>query len=353
MRSRLIIRTLCVAALLSAMPAKAAGRIDLAALHTAIASDDIKLLQTTTIPASVLNKQDKFGYAPLLIACATDKPEIAALLIDKGAEVNKASLDGKTALMFAADHGHLPLVKKLLSKGARLNVQDKMGYTALFYAAERGHMDILKYLLSKGADPRLKAQHGRTLLMVLAGNAAASREIVALVHRKGVDINAYDSESRLTALSINTMFRGRLEVFNYLLANKADVNWKDGFGRTPLLYTLINREHTKAAALLNNGAKAGEVRYEGLTPLMLAAIQGNKKLAELLISKGAKPGLTDKKGRTALDLAKAKRHKALVSYLGRFADKKTTGQAKRPLRKRRQKTAGKPRQVQERARSGK
>ncbi len=316
------IRVFCVLVILSA--AVQAGGFDLPALHSAIAGDNLKLLKTLSIPASVLNKQDKFGYAPLLIACATDKAEIAALLIDKGAQVNQASHDGKTALMFAADHGRLALVKKLLARGARINAQDKMGYTALFYAAERGHMQVLEWLLSKGANPRLKAQHGRTLLMVLAGNRAATRDIVALVHRKGVDINAYDSENRLTALSANTMFKGSLEVFRYLLANKADVNWKDGFGRTPLLYALLGREYDKAVALINKGAKVKGVRYDGLTALMLVAAQGNREIAELLISKGADPAARDKKGRTALDIAKANRHRKLAGYLGRFV---TAGKA--------------------------
>lgn len=287
-------------------------------IHKAIEKNNLQLLQRLAGSKATINKKDVFGYTPLIFACALKKPKIAKWLIHHGAKINSKTVRLKTALMYAADHGDVELIELLVKQGAKIDTQDKMGYTALFYAVERGHDKAISSLMVLGADPSIKAKKGRNVVMIWAGHPSASVAILEKFHKKGADLTAFDTESNFSALSVNTMFRGNFNVFKYLVDNKADVNWVDMHGRTPLIYAVLNRQVKKIAYLIEKGAKVNKSRYKGLTPLMLASQQGNYLVAEMLVSSGAKTELRDKKGRTALDHAKERGHKTIVTYLDKF-----------------------------------
>jgi ankyrin repeat protein len=72
-----------------------------------------------------------------MLGVINDRPDVVALLLERGAEVNAQSGSGWTALTFAVWKGDAGLVRTLLSQGARPNVIDKQGWTPLDYAPPR------------------------------------------------------------------------------------------------------------------------------------------------------------------------------------------------------------------------
>lgn len=104
-----------------------------------------KLLATGKVD---INGFDEAGCTPLHFACDRGVTEIAALLLQAGANVRAVDSDGSTALHFAAvsDEGGslIPLAQLLLDNGASVTVADNDGCTAAQVAESREMRDFLQ-----------------------------------------------------------------------------------------------------------------------------------------------------------------------------------------------------------------
>jgi ankyrin repeat protein len=78
-------------------------------------------------------------------------PEIAQLLIERGADLNLRNGNGGTALMFATLFGRNNLVKILVEAGADQTIADVRGLTALHLAGQQGNEEA--WALLGGAAP--------------------------------------------------------------------------------------------------------------------------------------------------------------------------------------------------------
>ncbi len=142
------------------------------------------------------------GTSALVLAVMSARYEMAAFLLDRGADPNAAA-QGWTALhqivwtrrpnrgfntVFQAPKGRvdsLSLVETLLAHGADINARvttrraprtvtgrnllKVTGTTPLFLAAHRVDVDLIRLLLQSGADPLLPNEDGTTPLMAAAG----------------------------------------------------------------------------------------------------------------------------------------------------------------------------------------
>jgi ankyrin repeat protein len=173
------------------------------------------------------------GLNAFLLAAANAHYELAAWLLDRGADPNAAP-QGWTALHQVswvrkagvsgsnnpAPEGSgavdsLEFVRKLVAKGATLNARvtkrpgmgvttlNSIGATPLLLAARTADADLMRLLASFGADPLLPNEDGTTPLMVAAGIGTQSPgedpgtepevlEAVAVALELGNDLNAVD-----------------------------------------------------------------------------------------------------------------------------------------------------------------
>ena len=92
---------------------------------------------------------------------------------------------------------------------------------------------------------------------------------------------------------------GNVEAVKKYLAAGMDVNTKDGYGATPLLYAAEYGYNDVAELLITNGA----------------AYNGHTKIAELLLSKGANVNWNDEFGSTPLQYATDRGHKETIALL--------------------------------------
>jgi len=93
-------------------------------------------------------------------------PDIANVLVNKGADINGKSTIGFAMAHYIAQDGKSELFKLLHTLGADLNVQNRVGGTPLHVAAFFGHTDCVSVLLELGANQDIKNKYGETALVV-------------------------------------------------------------------------------------------------------------------------------------------------------------------------------------------
>jgi len=92
--------------------------------------------------------------------------EIAAVLIDAGADVNKESVLGTPLMNAATNRWNEEIINLLIKYKADVNKTDKNGRTALFYAFSSSNDDIVSLLIQAGADTNIKDKDGRTYMEI-------------------------------------------------------------------------------------------------------------------------------------------------------------------------------------------
>ena len=116
--------------------------------------------------------------------------------------------------------------------------------------------------------------------------------------KKGVDINERDNFGR-TPL-IYAALNGHDRIINLLLESHADIHAKDDFDQTAFI-AAVNRGHVNTAEiLLKNGADPSIPNSEDMLPIFIAFEREDFEMVGLLLKYGIKINTIDKKGRTVL-----------------------------------------------------
>jgi len=214
------------------------------------------------------------GESAMNLAVANAHYELAAMLLDAGADPNAAG-QGWTALHTVTwirqpgYLGHAPaptgsgnmssieFVMKLVDKGADVNARMKSsavrgsglngrGATPFLLAARTGDTELMRLLVKLGANPLLPTADNTTPLMVAAGGGTASPgedagtpaevlEAVNLAIELGNDVNAVDKNGE-TAIH-GAAYKQVPTAAQYLLDHGAKIevfNHKNSHGWTPL-----------------------------------------------------------------------------------------------------------------------
>ncbi|HEX9160426.1 MAG TPA: ankyrin repeat domain-containing protein [Thermoanaerobaculia bacterium] len=113
---------------------------------------------------SLIDTRSPDGFPPLGLAIFFRHPQIAKLLIERGADVNSVSTNKQhvAPVHAAAAVGDVAMMKLLLERGANANAKQESDYTPLHEAAGRGNTEMAQLLLAHGADLHAKASDGST-----------------------------------------------------------------------------------------------------------------------------------------------------------------------------------------------
>ena len=153
----------------------------------------MEILLSNPKAAAAVNKPDKSGWTPLMVACSKSHGDVSVvnLLLKHNAKVDHADKDGKCATHIAAASGDHNVLQALIGYSpSSANLRDSKQNTPLHYAAERGENSCCVVLL----------KHDPTV------------------------VNAKNSKHR-TPLWL-ACERGDSSCATYLLRNKADSNVK-------------------------------------------------------------------------------------------------------------------------------
>jgi ankyrin repeat protein len=236
-------------------------------------------IQTPQIPGRRLSsagRAPRAGTSALILGVANAHYELAALLLDAGADPN-ASGPGYTALHVitnvrkpgggdndpppqgSGNMTSLQLVKKLAEHGADLNARmtkkvnfgltglNTLGATPFFLAAKTADAELMRVLAALGADPMLTNADNSTPLMAAAGlgtrspgeDAGTESEVLEALQVAldlGNDINAVDNNGE-TAMH-GAAYKNIPAVVEFIARKGAKIeiwNRKNKHGWTPLI----------------------------------------------------------------------------------------------------------------------
>lgn len=339
--------------------ARIGGPVDNGVRPLHVAARNGRIEMTKLLLASGANPKERsgkgFGWTPLHYAARSGKPEpeIARLLLAKGADVNAKDDSERTALHFAAGNDSsmyaniIMLAKALLDAGAKVEAADNSGHTPLYNAIISGPIDAvallldrganvntgvnirgsltplglavhakstitMKLLVERGANPNFTLKDGRTLLYQSLMDG--SYDLAGLLLDKGADLDT-------TLESI--VGTGKTEPVLWLLGRGVDVNARYRRGETLLHWAMDGyaRNLEMTQTLLTKGANSNSRDNEGNTPLLrlFARYGGDGDLARfseriaVLLEKGADLKVRNNKEETLLYRAVAADLPALTS----------------------------------------
>ena len=138
------------------------------------------------------------GSTPLACVCINGTPDLAELLLTRGADPNLAAPDGGLRPLDAASL-HYEVMKVLLEHGANPNLPFDGDRTALLEALRSDDVDdkaaLLTVLLEHEADPnKADPETGETPLMIAA--LAVEVDLVKLLLEHGADVTQVDRDGR-------------------------------------------------------------------------------------------------------------------------------------------------------------
>lgn len=103
-----------------------------------------------------VNRKNKLGLSPLIVACERNLPTIAESLLQHGADICVQDTKGRNPLAIAAFCGCNDalqfLLKQSSTKSCLLNQRDLNGCTPVWLAARTGNVSIVTLLMDAGAD---------------------------------------------------------------------------------------------------------------------------------------------------------------------------------------------------------
>ena len=254
---------------------------------TALPQTDVPLKPEEIAAAQAKN----IGTSALVYAIINVHYDLAAVLLDKGADPNVVDGAGMGALYAAVDMSSLQwvqgrpapilsdqmdgadLVKRLLAKGANPNARLSgkplkrhhdagstlnfgEGTTPLIRAARTNDVAVMKALLEGGADPFLTLPDRTTALMIAAGQGYGG------IRGEGIRIVVPSPEMAIEALTV-------------LLDRGMDVDAFNNTGNTAL-HAAVGRGDPVVKFLASRGASLNLKNKAGFTPLDVALGQGGR-----------------------------------------------------------------------------
>lgn len=255
------------------------------------------------------NALNKKNYPALGFALQKAAPEVAAYLIDAGADVYFTIDKDKAfnACHTAVETGRQDMVQIVLNKGGAAHVNtggvNENGFCddvpALHTALQKYHYKLIEPLVAAGADLcRVAGYRNLTPLQMAAENEATGP--MAQLIRLGADVEQRTGADGQTVLHYAAK-QNRPRATELLLRKGANMDCLDNKGRDALMLAAEEGHHKTIEVLLPFIRDIDRRQQSGahMTALMKAAHKGDANSVELLLKAGANPMLSDDFNKTA------------------------------------------------------
>lgn len=211
--------------------------------------------------------------------------------------------------------------KRLFDQGANIG-DEEVSYsgTLLHWAVWYNSVEETKLLIHHKAHINARDTNGFTPLHTASMNQWwRNGEVIRILVESGAELGAV-TRLGLTALHLSA-WKGHMVMAEILVNHGAEVDSKDGQGRTPLHWAARGFRHPRGgfsvsadsptrlyrerilAFLISRGAEVNARDYSGLTPIILAAQAGDKSMMRLLIKHGFDENSRSLHGKSAGDVA--------------------------------------------------
>jgi len=229
-------------------------------------------------------------------------------------DIDKKSSLGNTLLMGCAENGDIDNVKKLIAAGADIQLLNSFGDSALVLALKSGQIKTAEYLCEKGA--KIFNLRSSVLFDIFDKNP----DSIKILKKSGFNLNNKD-EYGYTPL-MYSLIKNQTNIAELLIKNGVDCNFtfeddnKNVF--SVLEFALYKNQSEIATLLINHGADIHHYFPTGFHPFLIAAQSGDNKNLQLLLDKGISVDITGKKdfeGQTALMSAANSNHLDTIKFL--------------------------------------
>ena len=220
------------------------------------------------------------GWTPLDTAVDANAMSVATMLFERIAG-NLEQGDVNSWLDHAAYRNATEVAAMLVDRGADISAIGEFGRTPLQSAAYGNASGVAAMLVDRGADINAKSEFGWTPLHFAAcGHHDSSQEAAAVLIERGADLNA-KNVSGVTPLHLATACHAT-GIVEKLIEHGADVHAKNGDGWSPLHVAAAEGHDRLAAILIEGGADVHAKGGDGRTPLAFAQEKNHREVATLL-----------------------------------------------------------------------
>lgn len=267
-------------------------------LHAAASVGSRVLVRWVLERGGMLDQDNGFpSRTPLWLACREGHPEVAKILVERGANIMTKDRLLSSTLLAAVHSGDARLVLYLLERRV-LDVDelDTSGNYPLGIACWYGHLDVVVLLVEQGgADLNLEGQNPRgPRVWACAGGHC---DVVAF-------LLPFGSEALWEVPLVTAAEKGHVNVVHLLMDAGVSVDGIDILGDTPLGRASREGHFDVVTALVHGGgADINKRGYQGKTPLFLACARSHEHIVRVLVQAGADPQVAADDGRTAMDAA--------------------------------------------------
>ncbi|KMZ62840.1 E3 ubiquitin-protein ligase XBAT33 [Zostera marina] len=212
-----------------------------------------------------LAKYSTFGglNTPLHFAASKGHNDIAALLLENGADVNSRNYCGQTAIMQACRYGYWEVVQTLLVHKSNVTKADYLnGRTALHFAAVGGHVRCVRLVVADYVHSGFFQSGDRQPGNHNTGSRTSSSPGLKYDHHALKKFVSKPADGGITALHMAAL-NGHYDCVQLLLDLNASVS-------------TVTLHYGSSANLIGAGS----------TPLHYAACGGNLKCCQVLLAKG-------------------------------------------------------------------
>lgn len=273
-------------------------------LHISAHSNNCEALTLLLERGAVVESRSSDGITALHVAAQAENWTAFDFLVAAGADINAWDLSGDTLLHTRAAKQHdSAIITKLLEFGANLEARNSKGYTPLQAAALNGNREMFFLLLEAGANIAVETPRGENLLHITPPCNEIYMEILRTLLEKGLNVDALSSQGwkplhqaayKGTGSPDITLDKSR-EHLEMMISYGADVNAVTESAEKETALHLATRASIPRPLfiilLLDHGADVNAKDGEGKTALHLAAARGRESLFRILLEHGADPSI--------------------------------------------------------------
>lgn len=197
----------------------------------------------------------------------------------------------------------------------------------LVRAAQSDDLEAVKQLLASRPNVNARDEHSDSTPLEHAV-LNANREMIQLLIWAGADVNARDGSGRTPLMMLGDKITSDA-VWDLINAG-AKVNLRDEDGDTALIEAAGSNNLEVLRALLDAGAKVNTKNNDGETSLMHAASEGLVNNVRALILAGADINIRDNRGKTAWKRASENEHSPVLRLLRSYGVEEETKIASEP-----------------------
>lgn len=194
----------------------------------------------------------------------------------------------------------------------------KSDFEDIFEAANKGTVKDIEYFLKNGTNINAKTNDSDSCTPLHEAARSNSRvDVFEYLISQGADISARNRWGS-TPLGFAAANNANVEVLKYLVSQQANINARNNDGRTLLLEAAwFNKNLEIMKYLVSLGPDLNAQSKGGCTPLYYAAQKNrNVEILRYLISIGADVNVKDKSGKTPLDVADTEEKKTILREAG-------------------------------------